>query len=55
MEMKAVKMAVKTVSGSLHRRRNPGSICPRNEDRDGGGVLFREISSPPRASSFSYI
>jgi hypothetical protein len=55
MEMKAVKMAVKTVSGSLHRRRNPGSICPRNEDRDGGGGVFRESSSPPRASTFSYI
>ena len=55
MEMKAVMMAVKTASGSLRRRRNPGSICPRNEDRGGGGGVFRESSSPPRVSVFSHI
>ena len=28
---------------------------PLNEDRDGGGGVFRENSSPPRASVFSHI
>ena len=48
-------MAVKTASGSLHRRRNPGSICPRKEERDGGSGVFLESSSPPRASIFFLI
>ena len=31
------------------------NLSPKNKDRGGGGALFRENSSPPRAATFSYI
>ena len=54
MEMKAVKMAVKTASGPSTGGEILDRSVPRNEGRDGGGGVFRQSSSPRRASVFSH-
>ena len=55
MEMKAVKMAVKTASGSSTGEEILDRSIPRNEDRDGGGGVFCESSPPPLGQVFFLI
>ena len=55
MEMTVVVMAVKTASNPSTGGEILDRSVPLNEDRDGGGGLFRESSSPPRASVFPHI
>ena len=55
MDMKAVTIVVKKTHESLLRGEILDQSVSENEDRGGGGALFREKTSSSRSSGFSYI